>query len=272
MSKKIILSVDEIGRTCWEEGLENDTCKKLGALPFTGAEIYLSASTRQQARLLSSTPENEETAGALCEWVANSFPRMPGSHLELGQQSLSLAPFKSSELAHDLSQEWVFYGGSFSPWHQGHQACLDLMPDGPKLIVVPDRNPWKSQTQILSWKELWKLAIHIEKSGHSLYPGFFMMNKTNPTVDWLPSVQGKKSFLIGDDNLCQIKEWKEHERLLSSLTCLYVAPRKIEASYKSLVEQAVDYVKSFGVKVARLDHHDYEHLSSTQMREKKRPS
>lgn len=24
-------------------------------------------------------------------------------------------------------EEWIFFGGSFNPWHQGHQACLDLV-------------------------------------------------------------------------------------------------------------------------------------------------
>lgn len=275
MTKKLVLSTGPHGRTCWHEaqGLEHtEDLEKLGTLPVTGVEVYLAATSMAKGRPLSVRPESEVLTQALCEWVAEGFGRMPKVANQDFLRGLNLAPFQAEGLSLDLDQEWVFYGGSFNPWHRGHQACLDLMPKGPQLIVVPDRNPWKPSALSLSWAQLWELTLRVHESGHSLYPGFFMMNQTNPTVDWLSQVEGKKSFLIGDDNLCQIKKWKDHESLLSCLTCLYVAPRQVAPGLNSSIEESLDYVRSFGVRVQRLGHHDYEHLSSTQLRAKKRPS
>jgi|GEM_PF-4887900 len=271
MSQKIIFSSAPDGATYWQKGPNTNGLQKLGVLPLTGVEIY-QGNSLEKAQKLSVMPESEELTRAVCEFVAESFGRMPRESDLFSFHRMNLTPFQASDLRADVEQEWVFYGGSFNPWHEGHRACLDLMPKGPKLVVVPDRNPWKDNTNSLSWPEFWELTLRVHDSGHSLYPGFFLMNQANPTVDWLSQVEGKKSLLVGDDNLCQIKKWKDHEKLLSCLTCLYVAPRKLTPELHSLVQESLDYVESFGVGVHRLGHHEYEHLSSTEIRAKKRPS
>lgn len=271
MPMKIVLSSGPGHQTSWQEVSDTQGLSYLGRLPVTKAEIY-TCEKLSSAQSLWEAPATDELASVLCEWVAESFPRMPRKTDDFIRSDLSLLPFQAPELLQDSEQEWVFYGGSFNPWHDGHQACLELMPEGPKLVVVPDRNPWKKNAKALSWRELWELTLKVRKSGHSLYPGFFMMSEPNPTVSWLPKVQGKTSLLLGDDNLCQIRKWKDHEQLLSCLTSLYVAPRQVNSELRPLIDESLEYVRSFGVRVVRLEHHDFEHLSSTEIRAKKRPS
>lgn len=271
MSKKIMLSVGHDKDTFWQEVFDTYGATYWGRLPLTRAEVYCCAKN-EQGQSLAVPPNSNELARVLCEWVAESFPRMPKKTEEFAQSDFGLRPFRSPGPIEASEQEWVFYGGSFNPWHEGHQACLDLMPRNRKLVIVPDRNPWKPNARPLSWKDLWQLALQAHDAGHSLYPGFFLMSEPNPTVSWLPKVPGKKSLLLGDDNLCQIKKWKDHEKLLSCLTSLYVAPREVSSELEALIEESSEYVRSFGIEVKRLGRHDYEHVSSTDIRAKKRPS
>lgn len=199
--------------------------------------------------------------------IATSFPRM-FSQLE---NLKSCPPLwdESFTSQMDLLEEWIFFGGTFDPWHEGHGACLELL-QGKKIVVIPDRNPWKA-TQAMQTKNLClyldELSRHLDPRFHAVYPGFLASDQANPTIDWFSQVAGKKSLLIGADNLMSFSRWKDYQKLLGLCETLYVAPRKIGES-QSDFDQALEHCRSLGTKVVVLNHHDYEHLSSTELRQK----
>ena len=167
----------------------------------------------------------------------------------------------------DVQEEWVFYGGTFNPWHQGHSACLDLLPEK-KIIILPDRNPWKKEESLIEENLclfLDQLSQKIHPERHALYPGFLAAAQVNPTIDWFSKVVGKKSLLIGADNLLSFSKWKNYQQLLAQVHCLYVAPRTIEQSEEQFAA-ALEHCRLFAREVRVLDRHDFEDLSSTKLR------
>ena len=82
----------------------------------------------------------------------------------------------------------AFFGGSFNPWHEGHQACLDLCPNQ-NIVIIPDSNPWKvdhlSQSHRCFWHEFRSLADKFSNGPYAVFPGFFGSEKGNPTFDWV---------------------------------------------------------------------------------------
>jgi hypothetical protein len=79
-------------------------------------------------------------ANAVVELVSARYPISPDYKI-LYETCPSLT-FKNP---HD---EWIFFGGTFNPWHQGHQACLQLLPEDRTCLVVPDRNPEKELREL----------------------------------------------------------------------------------------------------------------------------
>jgi nicotinic acid mononucleotide adenylyltransferase len=163
----------------------------------------------------------------------------------------------------------VFYGGSFNPWHEGHQACLDLCPAGP-LIVVPDYNPWKDLKARKEgpWDLIVDLHERLKDTEYSIYPGFLIKEEVTPTVDWLPKVKlSEKYFLMGEDNFLKLHLWKDFHLLLECLDGIYVCPR---AADPLEINDQIDKInKEFPqLKLFFQAHHDYEHFSSTFLRKK----
>lgn len=167
-------------------------------------------------------------------------------------------------LKKELKGEVVFYPGTFNPWHLGHRACLDLCPVK-NIVVVPDFNPWKEGDQRQRpWEHLKDLVYRLGKSDYSIYPGFLAKDVGNPTVSWFPKIQlDKKSLLMGDDSFLNLHKWKDIDELVKHICKLYVAPRGSDPL--GIEEQ----VKRFPqLNIIFLDHHDYEEISSTELRNK----
>lgn len=161
----------------------------------------------------------------------------------------------------------IFYGGSFNPWHEGHRACLDLCPDEP-LIVVPDYNPWKDLKARSAgpWDLVVDLYHELKDTNYSIYPGFLIMEEATPTVDWLPRVNlEEKYFLMGEDNFLKLHLWKDYDQLLKSISGIYVCPR---AADPLDINSQIDRLKKEfpNLKMLFQAHHDYEHFSSTFLR------
>jgi nicotinate-nucleotide adenylyltransferase len=204
---------------------------------------------------IKSLPPGE--GAKLCQFIARFYPFM-GGDLDIAPPSLYLK---------DLSlKRMTFFGGSFNPWHMGHRMCLDLCPME-SLLVLPDNNPWKGPIdRECPWQFFQQLAANLAETSYSLYPGFLALTAPNPTVHWLPLVNvTNKWLLVGDDTFLGLAKWKDTDKLLSSVEGMYVCPR-LEGS--SALEQNKEELLKMAphLQFIFLGHHEYEHLSSTQLR------
>jgi len=207
----------------------------------------------------------------LCEAIGKFWPRMPSFKKQLGFINLPNLFYKKS-LAESQDIETIFFPGSFNPWHEGHRSCLDLAPKESNIIVVPDFNPWKDREDIQTgcgWEKYMSLALTLKDTPYSVFPGFLGLEKSNPTVDWLPfTTVEKKVLLVGEDSFLSLEEWKDTARLIGFLYRLYVVPREgheaqVEETKKKLLEQKPT------LDVVILPNHPYQDVSSTDIRIKK---
>lgn len=174
----------------------------------------------------------------------------------------------------DETEEWVFFGGSFNPWHKGHQACLNLLDPQKYCFVIPDQNPFKEVRELDPVANILELSSKIRFGDRQfLVPTFLLDNKKNPTVDWVSFLKEKYpekkiSLLMGFDGLSQIPTWTRARELLVMLDTLYVASRLEDDKTR---EMAVNNVIPFApnLRVEFLGRHDFENLSSTELRKKR---
>ena len=157
-----------------------------------------------------------------------------------------------------------FYPGSFNPWHDGHQACVDLTPVE-SLVIVPDTNPWKLTNRSVTLKTILEIMKNVPQKT-SVYPGFIHLEVGNPTVNWLPKTQwAKRSLCIGADSFVNLEKWKEVNTLLNSLESLFVVPRNISDEVMKSTAQKVQGLCP-ALKIEILAHHQFENVSSTDLR------
>lgn len=161
----------------------------------------------------------------------------------------------------------ILFPGTFSPWHLGHQACVEGCAPYP-VFILPDDNPWKDERKTAAWddfKAIYHYILNSKKEGTYLYPGFLTREESNPTVTWLPQLPLKtKRLLMGDDTFLSIHKWKEAPKLLSALDEIYVCPR--QGNMDELTKQFDFLNQNYHLKITFLDAHDYENLSSTEIR------
>lgn len=195
----------------------------------------------------------------LCEALGKLWPIMPEY------------AFNDSK----IEREVVFFGGSFNPWHKGHEECIRLFTEKfkkKKLIVLPDSNPWKQMEDRGSdhcfYESFFKLKDKLNKYPVEVYPGYWGKEGPNPTVSWLGRVRAtQKGLLVGDDQFVGLKNWKNAKELLNSMDFLFVVPRNLEDNEREKVKN--DVLKIAGsLKIQFLSDHDYMHISSTGIREK----
>lgn len=171
----------------------------------------------------------------------------------------------------DHSDSLTFYGGSFNPWHDGHRACIDLCPEK-NIIVVPDYNPWKNQKQTgvgdqCRWKTFKDLALLMIDTPYSFYPGFWGINRPNPTSEWISKVQASEiNLIIGDDSFMSIEKWYKVKSLFDLLKKIYVVPRNLNEGV--LRNHKKDLEKKFNIMFEILGEHQFQNVSSTKIREK----
>ena len=164
-------------------------------------------------------------------------------------------------------KEVTFFGGSFNPWHQGHQACLDAFPKDSKLIIVPDYNPEKDIPNHANnyYEELLKKT---NKPSTEVYGGFLKEQKKNPTYFWVKELKDiKVNLLMGADSFLSLKKWVEGEKLLKLLNKIYVVPRLIEEN-KLREEERILKAINPQIEIVFLNHHQFEHISSTEIRKR----
>lgn len=205
-------------------------------------------------------------AEALVELIAARYPVSP--HYDELLKVCSPLAFKNA------SDEWVFYGGTFNPWHHGHQSCLDLLPEDKVCLILPDRNPQKELRDINAVSSLLQVSTLAKiKKNQFLVPTFLLEERKNPTVEWVERLSEKFpakkiSLLLGFDSFAGLKTWIRAEDLIPKLHTIYVVSRLENEEDRRL---ALDEAKarSSSLNVVFLGKHPYENLSSTDLRNKK---
>ncbi|MFL5783826.1 MAG: hypothetical protein ACJ76H_04390 [Bacteriovoracaceae bacterium] len=171
-------------------------------------------------------------------------------------------------------EEWVFFGGSFYPWHSGHQACLNLLPSDKTCFVLPDRNPWKEVRAVDPVLTTIELAGKVKFGAHQfLVPTFLLDQRKNPTVEWMTELRKKwpakkLSLLMGFDSFENLPTWTRAEELLPLLHEIYVASRLETDEDRERVTAMVKKIHPV-VNVTFLGRHAHEGLSSTQIRKQR---
>ena len=72
---------------------------------------------------------------------------------------------------------------------------------------------------------------------------------------------------MGFDSFMSLDKWIEAENIIQSLDCLYVVSRLDNIAAREAQEKVMKEIAP-RLKMSFLGHHDYEHLSSTQIRKK----
>lgn len=203
-----------------------------------------------------------EEARDLVELVSARYPFSPRY-----QELKSVNP----DIVFKDGDEWIFFGGSFNPWHAGHQACLNLAPAEVTTFVIPDRSPHKDLREIEPISTLLFLSSKIRfKKNQYLVPTFLLVPKQNPTVEWMEKLRAehpekKLSLLMGFDSFQNILGWTRATDLLKTINTIYVVSRLETDLIRKTIAASVKNV-AHNVKIEFLGHHDFETISSTEIR------
>ena len=208
-------------------------------------------------------------------------PAVARSFLDLVGARYPFSPYhdKLKEICPELlftreSQEWVFFGGSFNPWHKGHQACLNLLPEDKLCFIIPDRNPLKELKVLEPVSTIIELVKNIKfGKNHFIAPSFLMDFQKNPTVSWIEKLRQdfpdkKLSLLMGFDSLKGILNWVRAEDLVKNINTLYVASRLEDDEERFTVSAPILKISPH-LHIEFLGRHEFERLSSTKLREQK---
>lgn len=175
----------------------------------------------------------------------------------------------------NTSKDWVVFAGTFNPWHQGHQACLNLIPEDKVCLIMPDRSPEKDLRDVKHVTAILEISVKSKlRKNQFLVPTFLLENKKNPTVEWVEKMKEdfpdhKISLLVGFDSFARLNTWVRAESLIPKLDTIYVVSRLEDDADRI---KALDEVHalSFDVNVIFLGKHEFEHYSSTDIRNKYR--
>lgn len=178
------------------------------------------------------------------------------------------SPYVDEFLKNEISDSVTFFGGTFNPIHQGHLECLKLCPEK-DIVMVLDRNPQKELRSIDYFAELKTILKAVENTNYHVYPGFWLEEKKNPTNEWIMKVTTPKvNLLMGDDSFINFFNWIKPEVILNRVSKIYVVPRNHQLLHLGLVRDRCLSVNP-NLEVLFLSHHQYQNLSSTELRAKK---
>ncbi|MGE3609998.1 MAG: hypothetical protein AB7I27_10465 [Bacteriovoracaceae bacterium] len=206
---------------------------------------------------------------------ANSLLDLVGARYPVSPKYETLRQLCSEIVFNKEADEWVFFGGSFNPWHKGHQACLKLLGQEKYCFVIPDRNPFKELRELEPVSTILELSSKIRFGERQfLVPTFLLDHKKNPTIEWVSMLKQKYpdkriSLLMGYDGLSQITSWTRASELLPMLDTLYVAARLENDEMREKALQKITPLAP-ALKIEFLGRHEFENLSSTEIRQKKR--
>jgi nicotinate-nucleotide adenylyltransferase len=125
--------------------------------------------------------------------------------------------------------------GSFNPIHVGHLIVANVAATTTDLdqvwFVVSPQNPFKRNKQLLHEEDRYKLVELAIQNNPALKVSDveFSMPRPSYTIDTLDRLRERHPqhtfrLIIGEDNLAQFGNWKQHERILEEFGLL-VYPR-----------------------------------------------
>ncbi|MCY7349289.1 MAG: nicotinate-nucleotide adenylyltransferase [Cytophagaceae bacterium] len=125
--------------------------------------------------------------------------------------------------------------GSFNPIHIGHLIVANVMATTTDLeqvwFVVSPQNPFKKNKSLLHEFDRFDLVEKAIADNHRLKATDveFSMPRPSFTIDTLVRLREKFPqhqfrLIIGEDNLAQFSNWKQHQQILGEFG-LYVYPR-----------------------------------------------
>ncbi len=129
----------------------------------------------------------------------------------------------------------ALYFGSFNPVHIGHliiaNYCLSFSDMDALYFVLSPQNPLKEQKDLLGEQErleILRIAIQ-ENAALGISDIEFRLPKPSYTIDTLKQLKIENPnadfhILMGEDNLQNIEQWKEYEKILAEYNLL-VYPR-----------------------------------------------
>lgn len=205
--------------------------------------------------------------------TARSFLDLVGARYPFSPYHEELKTICPELLFTKTTDEWVFFGGSFNPWHKGHQACLDLLPVNKICFILPDRNPLKELKVIEPVSTLIELITKIKfGKNHYIAPTFVLDFQKNPTVTWMEKLHKdfphkKLSLLMGFDSFKNLTSWERPEKLLNILSSVYVVSRLEEDDEREVASRPVLNINK-NLHLAFLGRHEFEEMSSTEIRKK----
>ena len=126
------------------------------------------------------------------------------------------------------------FGGTFNPIHNAHlkvaKTALEQF-EMEKIIFIPSKIPPHKKDEDIPKPELRYEMVELAiKENPAFEISSIELNREGPsyTVDTIAEMKEEYddvAFIVGADNLIQIKTWKEPEKLLSSCPFL-IAPRR----------------------------------------------
>ncbi len=164
----------------------------------------------------------------------------------------------------EIEDEITLFGGSFNPWHDGHSECVRQAQEMKKnVVIIPDHSPWKDN--VIRNPLCLIETIYKNTNGKVIiYPEFSLRGERNPTSKWISRVQLQKiSWLMGADTFNNFLKWFDVETVIEKLNEIIVVPRREKLCHLTLLEL------EGRVRVVSLGNHQFENLSSTQMRNTK---
>jgi len=288
MKKKICIIVDDKSNP--RSILVRKSCKKV-SLPFVGELSGVEISSKYIYGDIPIESGHDILIGELTGLVPNnelymisfeSLDELEADHGAYLCQSLALmckgiAPLSDNDFnapefikKNKNSSSITFYGGSFNPWHEGHRICVDQCQQD-NIVIVPDFNPWKSIDQSgvsnqCRWRSFKNIVLSVGDTPHSVYPGFWGINKPNPTSSWMTLVDSKSvNMIIGDDTFMNIDKWYEVEKLFNKLKKIYVIPRSQDRA--QLLMSKILLENKFDIEFIIMHEHSFQALSSTSIRQ-----
>lgn len=169
------------------------------------------------------------------------------------------------------AEEIIFFGGSFNPWHAGHEECVNRASSFAPVIIIPDNNPFKSYDKKLNRSpSINKIDQIVDEKNIFLFLGFNELQESNPTNTWIKPLKKqlnkKLSLLMGFDSFMSIPKWFEASDLLMNLSGIYVLSR-LEQEVDARVQQSILLSSNPQINIQFLGRHEHEHLSSTKLRD-----
>ena len=119
------------------------------------------------------------------------------------------------------------FGGTFDPFHLGHQAVITNVIDQlqlDELFILPAANPPQKESVLFSFNQrLYMVKMALSGMDKVIVSDLDSVDgKRSYTIDLISSFKNKYPnreiyFIIGEDNVSQLKTWKNYQSILDQV-------------------------------------------------------